>query len=462
MHIHIVGICGTFMGGVAALAVEAGHRVSGSDAHVYPPMSTQLTELGISLHEGYRAENLEPAPDLVVIGNALSRGNAEVEACLDRDLPYVSGPAWLASEVLRGRRVIAVAGTHGKTTTSSLLAWLLEAGGRSPGFLIGGVPGNFGISARTGTGDAFVIEADEYDTAFFDKRSKFVHYRPRIAVLGNLEYDHADIFERIEDIERQFHHLVRTVPGGGVILAAADAPHLERVLAMGCWTPVERFADTAATGTAGSAQWTAEALRPDCTRFRVAGPGGSGEVDWSVIGRHNMRNALAAIAAAHHAGVPVPVSCKAATAFVPARRRLERIGSFAGVTVMEDFAHHPTAIRETIAALRTHTAGGRLFAVLDPRSNTMRLGVHRDTLAPALAGADRVVLLARDDLRWDPAVVTAALGERASLCHDTGQAIDLLAAQLRPGDWVLAMSNGDFDAFPQRLGERLARMAGGA
>ena len=454
MHIHIIGICGTFMGGVAALARELGHTVSGSDARVYPPMSTQLETLGIKLREGYAAGNLEPEPDLVVIGNVLSRGNPEVEACLDRALPYTSGPAWLAATVLDRRPVIAVAGTHGKTTTSALLAWLLEAAGLAPGFLIGGVPGNFGVSARLGSGEWFVIEADEYDTAFFDKRSKFVHYRPRIAVLANLEYDHADIFDSIEDIERQFHHLVRTVPGRGRLIVGGDAPHIDRVLAMGCWTPVECFGDSA-----GSTGWRAEPVSPDASQFRVYAPGdtdtAAGEVRWSVIGRHNMCNALAAIAAAHHAGVPIETACEAASTFRPARRRLERIGVFEGVTVIEDFAHHPTAIRETIAAVRTQCTRGRLFAVLDPRSNSMKRGVYRDTLAVALDGADRVLLLANDSLAWNPRTVIDALGGRATLCEGPEAAVELLASELRKDDWVVAMSNGDFGNLPRRLGARL-------
>lgn len=355
MHLHILGICGTFMGSLALLARELGHEVTGSDTQVYPPMSTQLEEAGIRLLEGYAADNLTPRPDLVVIGNALSRGNAEVEAVLDLGLPYTSGPQWLAEQVLPGRRVIAVAGTHGKTTTASLAAWLLESAGLAPGFLIGGVPRNFGVSARLGDpGAPFVVEADEYDTAFFDKRSKFVHYRPEIAVLNNLEYDHADIFPDLAAIERQFHHLVRTVPGRGRLLVADGEPALERVLEQGCWSPVVRF------GSAVQSPWRVELEREDASRFRVIHQQGDADedavVDWSLTGVHNARNALAALAAAHACGVDLARGCAALARFETPRRRQEVRGEVAGIQVIDDFAHHPTAFAATLRAARRHAA----------------------------------------------------------------------------------------------------------
>ena len=444
------------MGGIAALARAAGHRVTGSDQNVYPPMSTQLAALGIELTEGYGAEQLEPRPDVVVVGNAMRRGLPVIEALLDRGLPYVSGPEWLARELLADRWVLAVAGTHGKTTTSSMLAWILEHAGLEPGFLIGGVPGNFAVSARLGGGKFFVIEADEYDTAFFDKRAKFVHYRPRTAVLNNLEYDHADIYPDVASIQRQFHHLVRTVPGNGRIIWNAGDARLREVLAMGCWTPLESFA------RAGGAQadWSARPLgaAADYAAFEVLEQGSPcGAVRWNLMGAHNMENALAAIAAARHAGVPVHAAIEALGSFQGVARRMQLRGEVAGVRVYDDFAHHPTAIATTVDGLRRRVGAGRIIAVLEPRSNTMRMGVHREALAGSLAGADEVWLYLPADLGWDAAPVLEALGGRG---HGRGEVNALatdLAAALRPGDHVLVMSNGGFGGLHEKLLAELAR-----
>ena len=448
MHLHIAGIGGTFMGGVALLARALGHRVSGSDQGLYPPMSTQLAEQGIEAHDGYDPAHLSPTPQCVVIGNALSRGNPLVEAVLERDLPYTSGAQWVAEHVLQGRWVLAVAGTHGKTTTASMLTWILEYAGLNPGFLIGGVPANFGVSARLTDSRFFVIEADEYDTAFFDKRSKFVHYRPRTALLNNLEYDHADIFPDLDAIKRQFHHLVRTVPGGGRIISNGADANLDSVLQMGCWSHVERFG--------AGREWSAELAVPDGTRFRVLKNGKSmGEVRWELYGAHNVDNAVAALAAAQHVGVPVEHGIAALAAFRNARRRLELRGQANGVSVYDDFAHHPTAIRVTIDALRARIGSGRVIAALEPRSNTMKLGVHRDTLADSLKAADRVALLRPSGLTWDIGAVVAELGGRGTLYDTTDALLQGLVAELRPGDHVLVMSNGSFDNLHARLLERL-------
>ncbi|HEX9626087.1 MAG TPA: UDP-N-acetylmuramate:L-alanyl-gamma-D-glutamyl-meso-diaminopimelate ligase [Acidiferrobacterales bacterium] len=455
MRIHILGIGGTFMGGVALLARALGHSVTGSDAKVYPPMSIQLAEQGIALCEGYDPAHLEPAPDLVIVGNALSRGNPAVEAVLDRGLRYTSGAQWVAEQVLATRWVLAVAGTHGKTTTSGMLAWILDYAGLAPGFLIGGVPENFGVSARLGSEPFFVIEADEYDTAFFDKRSKFVHYRPRTAVLNNLEFDHADIFPDLDAIRRQFHHLVRTVPGGGLLVVNGRDAELTAVLGQGCWTPVERF------GVAEG--WGAAPLNPEASRFRVDLHGApQGELRWDLIGEHNMLNALAAIAAARHAGVPVTTALAALAGYRNVKRRLELRGQARGVSVYDDFAHHPTAIRMTLDALRARVGAKRIVAVLEARSNTMRLGVHRAELAPALAGADRVLLHRPGDLKWDLNEVARALGAKAEV-HDSVDAIlAVLDRELQADDQVLIMSNGGFDGIHDKLLARLgaARAAG--
>lgn len=450
MHLHILGICGTFMGSLALLARELGHHVTGSDAGVYPPMSTQLEQAGIALCEGYSAANLSPQPDLVVVGNALSRGNPEVEALLDLGLPYTSGPQWLAEQVLPGRQVIAVAGTHGKTTTASMLAWLLESAGLEPGFLIGGVPRNFGMSARLGEpGTPFVVEADEYDTAFFDKRSKFVHYRPEIAILGNLEFDHADIFADLAAIEQQFHHLVRTVPRRGRLLVAADEPALDQVLERGCWSPVERF------GMAPENPWQVELERDDASRFRVLHQHGDVDedavVDWALTGTHNAYNALAALAAAHACGVDLARGCAALARFETPRRRQEIRGEVAGIQVIDDFAHHPTAFATTLEGLRAATPRGRLLAVIEPRSNTMRLGSLRERLAASVAAADQVFWYQPPGLDWSLQAVIEASPVPAQLEQDIDTLVAALAVEARPLDRIVVMSNGSFDGIHAKL-----------
>jgi UDP-N-acetylmuramate: L-alanyl-gamma-D-glutamyl-meso-diaminopimelate ligase len=449
MRVHILGIAGTFMGGVAALGRELGLTVEGSDANVYPPMSTQLEALGISLMQGYKAEHLQPAPDLVVVGNAMTRGNPAVEYMLNQGMRYISGPQWLGETLLGGRQVLAVAGTHGKTTTTSLLAQLLEQAGMDPGFLIGGVPGNFDVSARRGGGKPFVIEADEYDSAFFDKRSKFVHYRPHIAILNNLEYDHADIFPDVAAIQRQFHHLVRTVPGNGRLIVNAEDPYLAEVLAMGAWTPVETFG--MATG-----DWRAELIAADGSHFRVSRHGVAlGEIRWNALGRHNVMNALAALAAATAAGADPVALLPAFASFASARRRMEVIGEARGVTVYDDFAHHPTAIATTLAGLRAKVGKARILVALEPRSNSMRLGAHADALAPSLADADRVVFLHRPELAWDAAKVTGALDGRGTTVPTVDDLVASLAHQAREGDQVIFMSNGGFEGAPRRFFDAL-------
>jgi len=449
MRLHILGICGTFMGGVAALARELGHTVEGSDANVYPPMSTQLEALGIGLMSGYAAEHLQPAPDLVVVGNAMTRGNPAVEYMLDQRLRYISGPQWLGETLLADRDVLAVAGTHGKTTTTSLLAHLLESTGLAPGFLVGGVPGNFGVSARLGQGKPFVIEADEYDTAFFDKRSKFVHYRPRIAILNNLEYDHADIFPDVAAIQRQFHHLVRTVPGNGRLIVNAHDMRLAEVLAMGCWTPVETFG-------IGCGAWQATLVEADGSAFTVHRNGELiGDVRWPLLGNHSVMNALAALAAAAAAGADPRALLPAFATFESVKRRMELVGEVNGVRVYDDFAHHPTAIATTLAGLRAKIGGARILVALEPRSNSMRQGAHAEALAPSLADADAVVFLHRPELPWDASHVTAALDGRGSTAPTVDALIAALHAQAQPGDQVIFMSNGGFEAAPRRFVERL-------
>jgi UDP-N-acetylmuramate: L-alanyl-gamma-D-glutamyl-meso-diaminopimelate ligase len=455
MHVHILGIAGTFMGGIAALARAAGHRVTGSDRNVYPPMSTQLEALGIEIIQGYEAKQLEPAPDVVVVGNVMSRGVPVIEALLSSGIPYTSGPEWLAANVLQGRWVLAVAGTHGKTSTSSMLAWMLECAGLEPGFLIGGVPPNFGVSARLGRPPYFVIEADEYDTAFFDKRAKFVHYRPRTALLNNLEFDHADIYPDVEAIERMFHQLVRTVPGDGRIVAHASDPHVKRALALGCWTPVEGFARAAVAG----ARWTAAAAKgSDYSEFKVLEDGAArATVRWSMFGAHNAENALAAIACARHAGVPVEQAAAALATFQGIKRRMEMIGRVRDVTVYDDFAHHPSAIATTIDGLRRRVGAARIVAVLEPRSNTMKMGVHRDTLAASLSGADLVWLYEPPGLGWTIADSTRSLGVRARIVNDIDRLAGELAAALTAGDHVIIMSNGGFGGLHRRLLDALSK-----
>ncbi|NCT89036.1 UDP-N-acetylmuramate:L-alanyl-gamma-D-glutamyl-meso-diaminopimelate ligase [Stenotrophomonas acidaminiphila] len=450
--LHILGIAGTFMGGVAALARELGHTVEGSDQAVYPPMSTQLETLGISLAQGYLPGNIGADCDEVVIGNALSRGNPAVEAVLDAGRRYTSGAQWLAGNVLPGRDTLAVAGTHGKTTTTTILAFLLQAAGREPGFLIGGVAEDFGVSARLGSGREFVVEADEYDTAFFDKRSKFVHYRPLVAILNNLEYDHADIFPDVAAIQRQFHHLVRTVPGRGRLIVNGEDARLAEVLAMGCWTPVERF------GFDPALEWSARLVEQDGSAFAVLHRGVDvAQVRWPLLGRHNVLNGLAALAAAHAVGVDVAAVAPALAGFHSVKRRLEVIGQARGVTVYDDFAHHPTAIHTTLQGLRAKVGAARIVVAMEPRSNSMRLGAHAAALAPSLDIADAVVFLARPELPWDAAAVVAAVRGQAQAVADTDALLARLGEAVRDGDHVVFMSNGGFDGAPRRF---LAQLQG--
>ncbi|QOY63244.1 UDP-N-acetylmuramate:L-alanyl-gamma-D-glutamyl-meso-diaminopimelate ligase [Lysobacter sp. H21R4] len=457
MKLHILGVAGTFMGGVATLARELGHQVEGSDQAVYPPMSTLLETLGIELRQGYEPGNISADCDQVVVGNALSRGNPAVEQVLDDGRAYTSGAQWLAENVLPGRDALAVAGTHGKTTTTSILMWLLEAAGRGPGFLIGGVAEDFGVSARVGTGREFVVEADEYDTAFFDKRSKFVHYRPLVAILNNLEFDHADIFPDVAAIQRQFHHLVRTVPRRGCLVVNGEDAHLAEVLAMGCWTRVQTFGLDAAAAVAPVSpalafNWTARLLADDSSRFVVIHDGVEvGQVDWPLLGRHNVMNALAALATAHQVGVELPDVLAALAAFSSVKRRMERVGECAGITVHDDFAHHPTAIATTLAGLRARVGDARIVAALEPRSNSMRLGAHADALAPSLEQADAVVFLHRPELAWDAGAVVAGLRGEGSTAPDVESLVADLITRVRPGDHVLFMSNGGFDNAPRRF-----------
>jgi len=442
MHIHILGICGTFMGGIAVIARAAGHKVTGCDANVYPPMSTQLAAQGVELIEGYGADQVELVPDVYVIGNVVTRGNPLMEAILDRGLPYISGPQWLRENVLHGRWVLAVAGTHGKTTTSSMLAWILEDAGLRPGFLIGGVPQNFGVSARITDTPFFVIEADEYDTAFFDKRSKFVHYPARTAILNNLEFDHADIFSDLAAIETQFHHFVRTLPASGLVVSNGREEALERVIARECWTPVERF-DIDGGWRANEAD--------DVGAFAVAYAGKTcGTVHWNLLGAHNRSNALAAIAAARHVGVPVERGIDALSRFQSVKRRMEVRGVAAGVTVYDDFAHHPTAIEATLAGLRRVVNAGRILAVIEPRSNTMKLGVMKKALPGSLAAADRVYCYS-GGLAWDPAEALKPLGGKAAVSGDLSALVAQIAGESRAGDHVVIMSNGGFGGIHEKL-----------
>lgn len=448
MHIHILGICGTFMGGVALLARAAGHRVTGCDANVYPPMSTQLEEQGIELVSGYDAAQLSLEPDLFVVGNAISRGNPLLEAVLERNLAYVSGPQWLAENILRGRWVLGVAGTHGKTTTTALLTWILEEAGLNPSFLVGGVPQGFGVSARLTDSAFFVIEADEYDTAFCDKRSKFIHYQPRTTILNNLEFDHADIFADLAAIETQFHHLVRTLPGNGLLVANAGEASLGRVLARGCWTPVEWFN--------GEAGWQTGGPEGD-GGFEVSLAGTQlGRVDhFSLPGAHNRANAVAALAAARHAGVPVALALEALGSFQGVKRRLEVRGEVRGVTVIDDFAHHPTAIRVTIEGLRQRIGPARILAVLEPRSNTMKLGTMKQQLPGSLADADATYCLGAN-LGWDAAEALVPLGTKARCFDDLGALVAAVCSDAHAGDQILVMSNGAFGGVHEKLLKALA------
>jgi UDP-N-acetylmuramate: L-alanyl-gamma-D-glutamyl-meso-diaminopimelate ligase len=446
MRIHILGICGTFMAGIARLARELGMSVTGSDAHAYPPMSEQLAVLGIDVMSGYDPAHLDPAPDCVVIGNAMTRGNPAVEHVLDEGLPFTSGPAWLAEHVLRGRWVLAVSGTHGKTTAASMLAWILEHAGLAPGFLVGGVPENFGASARMGE-KHFVVEADEYDSAFFDKRSKFVHYLPKTLVINNLEYDHADIFDDLAAIRRQFHHMVRTVPASGRILRPTPDAEIDRLMDMGCWTPLETF-----TANGADANWQASMTSADGSAFEVLRAGTAiGSVDWPLLGRHNVGNALAAIAAAAHAGVDPAEACTALAAFRNVRRRLEVCGKIGDITVYDDFAHHPTAIRATLEALRAHVGRQRIVAVLEPASNTMRSGVHKDTLGDALGDADTAWVYRSPSIGWDIASLEQTPGVDIRVSDDIDALVGAVSAQATGDDHVLIMSNSGFEGFHQRL-----------
>jgi UDP-N-acetylmuramate: L-alanyl-gamma-D-glutamyl-meso-diaminopimelate ligase len=446
MHLHILGICGTFMGGIALLARAAGHRVTGCDANVYPPMSTQLAAQGIDLIEGWKPDQAALRPDIYVIGNVVTRGNPLMEEILDRGLPYISGPQWLRENVLQGKWVAAVAGTHGKTTTSAMLAWILDHAGLEPGFLIGGVPENFAVSARFTGGGFFVVEADEYDTAFFDKRSKFLHYPARTAILNNLEFDHADIFPDLAAIETQFHHFVRTLPGNGLIVAPGTDDALERVLARGCHTPVERL------GVA--AGWSAVARGE---RFEVRWKGEpQGEVNWALSGAHNRANALAAVAAARHCGVSPAQAIAALGAFEGVKRRMELRGVVNGVAVYDDFAHHPTAIETTLGGLRAKVNSQRIVAVIEPRSNTMKLGAMKDRLAASLASADRVFCYSAG-LQWDAAATLAPLGAVATVSGDLPQLVEAIASESRGGDHILVMSNGGFGGIHEKLLARLAK-----
>ncbi|GAA6130843.1 UDP-N-acetylmuramate:L-alanyl-gamma-D-glutamyl-meso-diaminopimelate ligase [Halopseudomonas sabulinigri] len=448
MHLHILGICGTFMGSLALLARELGHEVSGSDANVYPPMSTQLEAQGIALQEGYDAAHLQPAPDLVIVGNAMSRGNPAVEYMLDQGMPYVSGPEWLARYVLQERWVLAVAGTHGKTSTSSLLAWLLEDAGMAPGFLIGGVPQNFGISARLGDTPFFVVEADEYDSAFFDKRSKFVHYRPRTAILNNLEFDHADIFPDLAAIERQFHHLVRTVPAAGLIIRPQGVAALDRVIEMGCWTPCQT------TGEDGD--WQARLLKADGSQFEVWLNGElQGVANWQQTGMHSVANALSALAAARHVGVTPAQGIAALGGFRNAKRRMEKLAEINGITVYDDFAHHPTAIATTLAGLRAQIGDDRLIAIIEPRSNTMRLGSHMQALPASVCDASEVIWYQPPGLDWSLAPVVQGSPVPAQVVTSLDTIVQQVVDNATPGTRVVIMSNGGFGGIHQKLVQAL-------
>jgi len=447
MKIHVLGICGTFMGGMATLARAVGYQVSGSDENVYPPMSTLLESQGIVAEQGFSIEHIPDDVDQVIVGNVMTRGKPVIEDMLNRSMPYTSGPQWLYENVLKERWVIAVAGTHGKTTTASMLAWILEYANMSPGFLIGGVPENFGVSARLGDTPFFVVEADEYDTAFFDKRSKFVHYHPRTLVLNNLEYDHADIFPDLEAIKTQFHHLMRMVPGQGLVVSNAEEENLKAVLDKGCWTPVEHFASSGK-----EAEWSVNILEESGQRFEVLHKGESlGVVVWPLMGQHNISNALASIAAARHVGVPPQQAIEALAEFKGVKRRMQLRGEVANVSVYDDFAHHPTAIATTLSGLRKHVGGQKITAILEPRSNTMRMGVHAAKLAGSLALADEVVMYQPEGLDWDLSSVTDSLGDKAKVFSSVDAIVAHLVQGARAGDQLLVMSNGGFAGIHDKL-----------
>lgn len=449
MHIHILGVCGTFMGGLAMLARELGIKVSGSDANVYPPMSDQLAAAGIDVMQGYLPEHLQPAPDLVVMGNAMSRGNPAVEYALNQGLPYTSGPQWLAENVLQGRWVLGVSGTHGKTTTSSMLAHILQSAGMQPGFLIGGVPADFSVSARLGETPFFVIEADEYDTAFFDKRAKFVHYRPRTLIINNLEFDHADIYPDLAAIQTQFHHLIRTVPADGLIIKPRAVPAIETTIDKGCWTPQQSFADS-------SADWQIIAGADDGSRFTVQHQNQQADVNWALLGQHNVQNAIAAMAAAHHVGVSVPHATEALSQFRGVKRRLELRGEVNGIRVYDDFAHHPTAIQTTLAGLRANIGNQRLIAVFEPRSNTMKMGVHQQTLGAAFSDADAVFMFQDSQPGWSLTEMQNTLSDKLQISNDIDALVQQVTASAQTGDYIVVMSNGGFAGIHDKLLQALA------
>lgn len=451
MHIHILGICGTFMGGIAQLARALGHEVTGCDANVYPPMSTQLEAAGITLFEGYDVAQFKQEPDMVVIGNAMSRGNPAIEYVLDKGLRYTSGPQWLAEYVLHDRWVLGVSGTHGKTSTASMLAWILEHNNMAPGFLIGGVPGNFGISARLGETPFFVVEADEYDTAFFDKRSKFVHYHPRTLIINNLEFDHADIFKDLAAIQTQFHHLIRTVPGSGLIIKPDAELTIDEVIEQGCWTETESLG--------GNGAWQAKLTKPDGSQFEVLlNSTVKGTVNWNMLGEHNVKNALAAIAAARHVGITVANACESLFEFEGIKRRMEVRAVINGITVYDDFAHHPTAIKTTLRGLRSKVGKQRVIAILEPRSNTMRMGVHAATLADSLEQADAIYLFQPQNIDWSLENVVQQVGDRAHLANSTANIIDAVLEIAKSDDHILIMSNGGFENLHNRLIDALQTM----
>ena len=452
-HIHILGVCGTFMGGVAMIAKQLGYHVTGSDTNVYPPMSTFLEQSGIEIIPNFDVEQLQPAPDMVIVGNAMKRGNPCVEYVLENQLPYMSGPQWLHDNLLRNRWVFAVSGTHGKTTTTGMLTWILEQNGLEPGFLIGGISGNFGVSSRLGNSQYFVIEADEYDTAFFDKRSKFVHYNPKTLIINNIGFDHADIFDDLKAIQRQFHHMIRTMPQSGLVLSSAAEHSARETLEMGCWSEQQFLGE--------DKEWFAERITNDCSQFAVFHHGEKvAEVHWNIVGQHNMHNALMAIAAAHHAGISVENAAKALSTFINAKRRLEVKGEVNGVTVYDDFAHHPAEIQATLTALRDKVGGGvRILAVLEPRSNTMKMGHHKDEIAPALVRADHVFLLQPDNIPWEVAEIAAHCIQPTRWTADLDKLVDMIVKEAQPKDHILVMSNGSFGGIHQKLLNKLAEKA---
>ena len=458
MHIHILGICGTFMGSLAIIAKQLGHTVSGSDINVYPPMSTQLEMAGIELMSGYSVDHLYPMPDQIIVGNVISRGNEVAEYLLNNHIPFTSGPAWLHDQVLQERWVLAVAGTHGKTTTSSMLAWILESAGLKPGFLIGGVPENFDYSSRLGDSKYFVIEADEYDTAFFDKRSKFIHYCPHTLLINNLEFDHADIFDDLDAIKRQFHHLIRILPSDGKLIINQDDKNIQDVISMGCWTPTESFSTSNSTAT-----WFADDIDLQKSQFTLqqhSKPRGLGAL--SLFGRHNIANAIAAIAAAQHAGVYVEEALQALTTFAGVKRRLEHKGTFNDVSIYDDFAHHPTEIAATISAFKDQCSEGRIITIFEPRSNSMRLGIHVDQLAGAFSYADKVFIFEPSDLQWSINDVADNIVADTKVFNAVDDVILDLLNEVKPGDNILILSNGSFDGLSSKLVLQMSNRESGA